>query len=318
MITQFHSSAHGALILVPGLPKGFEGPFLAGSIQLHFTEEYGSIVVQEIENEQFRFQFLFFHFLQKVRITGRIVSGLQSIFMAKGEARQEISNKKKIIIKESQFLLLQTNESEWKIEIKSARPLHLLNTAFSKDLAEEISAAFPSAKDFLNGTEQGIKGPFAANGAIREAVHKILHADHEAEKLPFYFKNKIEDYLFQLLDKATRSETSKLVATMWEKQAVYKVRDMILANILEHHSIAFLAKKAKINPYRLKVFFKQEFEVGPYEFLLNARLDKAKELMEEGMPMKKAAPLAGYRTTSFITAFKRRFGYSPGAIQRKK
>jgi AraC-like DNA-binding protein len=46
-------------------------------------------------------------------------------------------------------------------------------------------------------------------------------------------------------------------------------------------------------------------------------LDKAKELIEGGMPMKQAAPLAGYRTTSFITAFKRRFGYSPGKIQRK-
>ncbi len=103
----------------------------------------------------------------------------------------------------------------------------------------------------------------------------------------------------------------------WETEAIYKIRELILSDSLRHYSISELARRFKLNPFRLKLFFKQEFGVGPYEFLLNTRIDKVKGFMEGGMPMKEAAPLAGYRTTSFITAFKRRYGYSPGKIGRK-
>jgi AraC family transcriptional regulator, transcriptional activator of the genes for pyochelin and ferripyochelin receptors len=128
----------------------------------------------------------------------------------------------------------------------------------------------------------------------------------------------LREYLFLLVDQATREQGIRLDPTNWELQAVRRIRDRILSEILQHHSITELAKKEKINPFRLKIFFKREFNVGPYEFLLSARLEKARELMEQGMPMKQAAPLAGYRITSFITAFKRKYGYSPELTQRKK
>lgn len=149
-------------------------------------------------------------------------------------------------------------------------------------------------------------------------MHKILYASYEPYKLPFYFKAEVSEYLFLLLNGASGGQAEgKLVPTEWEKEAVYKVRAFILSDVSQHHTITQLARRFKLKPQHLKTFFKQEFGEGPYGFLLNARLDKIKELMEGGMPMKEAAPLAGYLTTSFITAFKRRFGYPPGAVFRK-
>jgi AraC-like DNA-binding protein len=206
---------------------------------------------------------------------------------------------------------------EWIIELHPKFPLQLLTLGYGGEPSKELASAFPSWESFLLGKQQGIKGPYSAHGATREAVNKILHADYEPERLPFYFKNRVGDYMFELLEQPTEKEEEKPVATAWEERAVYKVRDMILENIQEHYSIAELAKKARIDQYRLKVFFKKEYGTGPYEFLLHARLEKAKELIEAGMPMKQAAPLAGYRTTSFITAFKRKYGYPPGKMQGK-
>lgn len=303
---------------MPGLPDNFNGPFLGTSHQFHFARDYGSIVLQEIAGEEYRFQHIFFHFPQKAKLKSDLVSGFYCFFAALGDARHGFRNKYRTNLRESQFMLLQEAKSGWEIELRSDLPIQLLKLAYSKDSAKELAAAFPSLEPFLSGRQTGIKGPYASHGAIREAVHKILHADYEQERLPFYFKNKIGDFMFEILNTTSEKSLEKPVATEWEKNAVYKVRNMILENILEHHSIADLAKKAKIDLYRLKFFFKNEFGVGPYEFLLNARLEKAKQLMEEGMPMKQAAPLAGYRTTSFITAFKRKFGYSPGKIQKKK
>jgi AraC-like DNA-binding protein len=317
MTNAFQSSSHGPLQLHPGLPGGFKGPFLAGSEAFHFSKDYGSLVLQKVTTEEFSLQLLLIHFLQKVRISTSLLSGFHSIFSAKGHTWHEFLDHKKVHLRESQFFFLQEKEVEWKIELHPKVPLQLVQLSYGEEASKELATAFPSWEPFLLGRQRGIKGPYSSHGTIRDAVHKILHADYEPERLPLYFKNRVGDYMFELLEQATEKEREKPVATAWEQRAVQKVREMILENILEHHSITELAKKARIDQYRLKIFFKKEFGVGPYEFLLHTRLDKAKELIEGGMPMKQAAPLAGYRTTSFITAFKRRFGYSPGKIQRK-
>ena len=314
----FYSPAHGQLVLVPGLPPDFKGPFLAGSHQHHFSHAFGSIVLQEIATEQFRLESIIFYFLQKVKLTGKIDAGLKSLFLAVGESKQEFLHYRKFLLRESQFVLMQGKEIDWKFELPPSRPTHFFKTSYSSATADEASEAFTSLRGFLKGENPGMIGPVGAHAAIQDAVHQMLHASYTPDQLPFYFKHKVGDYLFHLLDRSTVKESYSLVPTDWEKEAVYKVRDLILTNVLEHIAVAELAKKVKINTFRLKVFFKNEFGVGPYRFLLHARLDKAKELLEGGMPMKVAAPLAGYTTTSFITAFRRRFGYSPGVIQRKK
>lgn len=124
--------------------------------------------------------------------------------------------------------------------------------------------------------------------------------------------------MFLLLDQAAQPDVNKLMPSPLETEAVYRVCDLILKDILKHYTIDELAKKAKINSTRLKVFFKREFGVGPYRYLLNARLGKVKQLLDEGMPMKVAAPLAGYRMTNFITAIKKIYGAPPGKMKGKK
>jgi len=314
----FINSAYGDLHFLPGLPPGFKGPLINGSRQQYYAGEYGAIVKQEITYESFCFNVFHFELTQTLKVKCLLPKGLQSLLVYRGECRWKFTRFFGTRLKAFQFMLFYYRGEACSVDLADNKPLQLLHATYSPEFIQELLPAFPEQESFLHsGIPKTIRQQ-ASHQAIREVVHQILYAEYEPSRLPYYHKNKISEYLFLVMDQFAGMQADQLVPTEQELAAVYKVKEIILSDILHHHVISELAKKVKINPNRLKQIFKKEFGIGPYGFLLQARLDKVKELMEEGMPMKVAAPLAGYRTTSFITAFKRRYGYSPGIIKPRK
>jgi AraC-like DNA-binding protein len=272
-------------------------------------------VLQEIKFEEFMLSFFQFEFIRKKTVIAKLPAGIQSLFSEKGKSSHRLADLARMELHSSQFILFNKTDVQWEIEVPELRPVQLIHISYSSNFYEDLFAAFPGLKMDENLT---IPKSFCANNLIRDTAHQILHASYEPRKLPFYFKNKVGEFLFLLLEQASIESGNKILQpTVHEKKALYKVRDLILADVLQHHVISDIAKKVKMNQYRLKYFFKQEFGVGPYKFLLNARMDKAKELIDNGKPMKEAVSLAGYTTTSFITAFRKRYGYTPGSVKRK-
>lgn len=318
MPTPFSLLADGLLSFEPGFPQDFKGPFLAGSEVSYFAGDIGVIVLQELVAEDYTLSFYFFRLLKRATLTRLLPKGFHSFMLRRGEARWH--HKPRLRLREGQFLLSGGKAGEWQIEPAQDRPVEVFQASFALDSTSDLGSAFPELESLFAPEGKAVTaGPFSATPEIRDVVHHLLYAAYEPYRLPFYFKAKVSEYLFVLLHRASFVRPEKpLRPTAWETEAVFRIRDYILSDILQHHSIPELARRFKMNPLRLKVFFKREFGTGPYAFLLDARLDKVKELMEGGSPMKEAAPKAGYQTTSFITAFKRRFGYPPGAIFRKR
>lgn len=103
-----------------------------------------------------------------------------------------------------------------------------------------------------------------------------------------------------------------------EVNAVWTVEEIIMSDIKQHYTIPVIARKVGLNEVRLKYVFKYIFKTGIFEYLLQARMLEAKKLLVyTDKPIKEIASLTGYqRTTSFITAFRKYFGYTPGAVKR--
>lgn len=84
-----------------------------------------------------------------------------------------------------------------------------------------------------------------------------------------------------------------------------------------HFSIPFLSVKVDLNEKKLKAGFKQLYQTGPYQFLVQIRMENAVELLHRGYSVAKVAVHVGYTgdhaATNFIRAFKRHFGKSPDA-----
>ncbi len=79
-----------------------------------------------------------------------------------------------------------------------------------------------------------------------------------------------------------------------------------------------LAKKYNMSPGKLNQLFFKKYNESIYSFLSNQRLEQAYQaLFETEVPMKTLAHTIGYsHVNHFITAFKKKFGVTPGSIRK--
>jgi AraC-like DNA-binding protein len=79
-----------------------------------------------------------------------------------------------------------------------------------------------------------------------------------------------------------------------------------------------LAQNFGLSAKQLNVEFKAEFGQSIFEFVTANRLEQARgALLESSVPMKVISERLGYsHVNHFITAFKRKFGYSPGSLRK--
>jgi len=79
-----------------------------------------------------------------------------------------------------------------------------------------------------------------------------------------------------------------------------------------------LSKKYNTTPNKLNQYFINQYNETVYSFLSNQRLEQAYQaLTKTNIPMKTLAHKIGYsHVNHFITAFKRKFGVTPGSIRQ--
>jgi len=80
-----------------------------------------------------------------------------------------------------------------------------------------------------------------------------------------------------------------------------------------------LSEKYGVSPGKLNQAFIKKYGQSIYSFLSNQRLDQARQaLRETDIPMKTLAHKIGYsHVNHFITAFKKKFGVTPGSIRNQ-
>lgn len=84
-----------------------------------------------------------------------------------------------------------------------------------------------------------------------------------------------------------------------------------------HYTIAQLAVLVMLPEKKLKAAFKQVFGMGLYAYLRELRLEKAKELLQEGRSVKMIVRHIGYKSEStFCKAFTSIYGETPGSYKR--
>ncbi|WP_170131228.1 helix-turn-helix domain-containing protein [Deinococcus yavapaiensis] len=102
---------------------------------------------------------------------------------------------------------------------------------------------------------------------------------------------------------ATREETYR---------RVQRARDYAEASLHAPVTLAELADVANLAPHHFLRAFKVVTGETPHAFLTRRRLERARRLLREGMPVGRAALDVGFSSpTSFTAAYKQRFGAPP-------
>lgn len=105
-----------------------------------------------------------------------------------------------------------------------------------------------------------------------------------------------------------------------ELRRVREARELLVADLQNPPDLAGLAATVGLRPKRLNHGFRQVYGTTVFDHLLDVRLTMARDMLDDGldMPLKQLAWTLGYRQASnFISAFRNRFGVSPGVYRRR-
>lgn len=75
------------------------------------------------------------------------------------------------------------------------------------------------------------------------------------------------------------------------------------------------AQRAAMSPSSLRSKFRAAYGCSVFDYLRDCRLERARGYLLEGYSVQQAARMSGYQhATNFSTAFRRRYGFSPGDL----
>jgi AraC-like DNA-binding protein len=104
-----------------------------------------------------------------------------------------------------------------------------------------------------------------------------------------------------------------------ERTRVQRVRAYLHDHYAENVSLAHLAHMANVSPYHLHRLFCKEVGLSPHRYHTHVRVDRAKALLAQGLPISQVAVETGFADQSHLTRhFKRLVHVTPGRYRVHK
>jgi AraC-like DNA-binding protein len=315
-------SNNSILDFLPGLPSDYRGPILRGAISVAVKTNLAEIVLQQLTGENYFIRLSAGRVLKKISAKGWIDKyGLYGNFMLKNNARKVINAVGKCHLRKDQYICYLANETDCSIQFEKNEEFRIIDFFYSPKLLEELVPFFPELKSLLKESPQTIlngKGGWAIP-SIKEITNQILDCPYDETTRQFYYDLKVRELLYQLLEVSFKRNIRSYSFTPFEIARIHEAR-----TILEKHidkkppSIRSLSRQVALNEFKLKTGFKKYFNSGIFEWLMEQKMQQAKQLiLNTNKPIKEIASMIGYpRTTNFITAFRRQFGLTPGSLRR--
>ena len=95
-----------------------------------------------------------------------------------------------------------------------------------------------------------------------------------------------------------------------------EIKTFIDKNITHNLTLEDISKEFLISPFHLIRLFKKELNLTPYQYILNKKINLAKELLSKGTNIAEVAVLVGFNDQSHLYKyFKQVFSISPKEYQ---
>ena len=192
---------------------------------------------------------------------------------------------------------------------------------YTPALAEQLAFFFPQLNETIHSGPVALlsQRPLFITASMREIIRQIMECPYDDQTSRFYFDIKVREFLYILLQNVYKKQPSRCKLSDDENNLVIKARQLLLEDLgRKALTVTELGRMVGLNTFKLKAGFRQLFGLGIFECLQERRMEKAKELLlTTNKPIKDICTLTGYpRMTNFITAFRKKFGYTPGSLRR--
>ena len=306
----------------PGLPANFTGPVIPGAVCFSSKTNIAQLIIQELEGELYSLRFIVGKFLKDITTSGVLSkTGLYSYFMIKNGVRKQVGDAERFHLRQDQYSAIYTAPAGCTARFEKNKEFRSLDIYYSPELLQELQQYFPAigAMSFSSSPLLLRDKACWSLPTMAEITNQILTCPYDESTCRFYFELKVRELLYQILENTYSQNSKAKYFTPWEIFKIHEARDILGSQLsAKPLSIRALARKVALNEYKLKTGFRQYFNAGIFEWVMDRKMVHAKHLLlTTNKPIKEIGQLVGYpRTTNFITAFRRRFGTTPGGLRR--
>jgi AraC-like DNA-binding protein len=151
--------------------------------------------------------------------------------------------------------------------------------------------------------------PFCSDPLLARKILS-LHRQLQAKCEPVEFDCRILEVFEHLASRHTVQRKAPVVRPL--ANGVSLMREYIHAHMNEAISLEVLAGVANLSPYHALRSFRTALGLPPHKYLLQIRLERAKELLQSGKPIADIAATLGFADQSHLTRkYKAVFGVPP-------
>lgn len=198
---------------------------------------------------------------------------------------------------------------------------------------------FPATEFFIGAADFCIEGmrpncldldswPIYKTGTeLRQKLMRLcvsMSAEKDAVRVGRYFM--MQSYLIQFMlyllraDNEPKADVGKCsFDSVNKKEIVSKIMQYFEEHYAEKISLDIISENMYVSPFYISKIFKQITGDTPIRYLIDVRLDKARELLagNPGISVHEVAEQVGYEDVyHFSKLFKKRFGVSPSKLDR--
>jgi len=171
--------------------------------------------------------------------------------------------------------------------------------------------------EFLNSSKSPAKyyNQQAFSTTVRMALNQIENHNLSSHFENLYVLGKVYE-LFTLYfseSEANQKENCPFLDNEKDAKKLKEAREILLENLNHPPILKELSEQSGLSEYKLKEGFKQVYGTTVYGFVLDKKLEMAREKLEKGeLQVKDISYEIGYENPShFISAFKKKYGITP-------
>ncbi|AFY48002.1 DNA-binding domain-containing protein, AraC-type [Nostoc sp. PCC 7524] len=201
--------------------------------------------------------------------------------------------------------------------------IHIEYSQIQKLLAHQMDVLPLSFRQMFekNDDEPNYRNFGITTHEMQTVLRQILNCPYQGLTKQLYLEGKILELLALRLEYLQENPNFNRNTTLKSHQldSIYHARDILINNINNPPSLINLARQVGLNDCTLKKGFQEVFGTTVFGYLHEYRMEQAKELLlEKKMNVTQVAQIVGYEArTSFIRAFRKKFGVSPTAYVQK-
>lgn len=311
--------------LETGIPGDHTGPLLPGGHFFSSEDDSAILHIQAINGEHYSLYYAAYRFFQKISLHARSArEGLYARFLLQNSVQHSIKGTGTVSLQQNEFTAIWSSAAECVSQFEKNKEYRIMDVYYSPFLLAELQEFFPQLHTLvsLSGASPVFTGKkiYSISAGLKKIITDILSCPYDASTSRFYFDLKAKELLCAIVHFVYKGADPRRKFHAAELKKIQFAHELLLKDIAQPPlTIRALAQQSNINEFALKKGFRELYQMSIFECLLAARMEKARELLlHTDLPIKAICSQAGYpRLSNFITAFRRIYGYTPGALRRE-